>query len=137
MEVEFPDDVSNEITQYVRERNHVVVVYIDSSNCAPCSLRNLDFWNPHKKELKDNNTGVLLVIHNSDEQSVINTLKDLGISFPFIFDKGIKFKIKNIEIFANTRDNTFVMNKDKHVIFTGSPIASEENWKSFVKLIKR
>jgi hypothetical protein len=29
------------------------------------------------------------------------------------------------------------MDKNKNVIFHGSPIASEEKWKSFTKLLKR
>jgi hypothetical protein len=136
IKVIFPDSVWDEVTQYIQTHNYIVVIYVDSSNCAPCSLRNLDFWNPRKKELNDNNTGVLLVIHNSDEQQVNNTLKTLDISFPFIFDKGRKFKAKNIGIFGMAHDNTFVMDKDRKMVFSGSPIASEEKWKSFVKFVK-
>jgi hypothetical protein len=136
IKVIFPDSVRDEVTQYIQTHNYIVVIYVDSSNCAPCSLRNLDFWNPRNKELNDNNTGILLVIHNSDEQQIVNTLKTLDISFPFIFDRGRKFKAENIRIFGITRDNTFVMNKDKDVIFIGSPIASEEKWNSFIKLVK-
>jgi hypothetical protein len=117
----------------VQAYNYVVVIYIDSSDCAPCSLRNLDLWNPRTKELKDNNTGILLVIHNSDEQAVLDAFKTTGITLPFIFDKGGKFKASN-EVFKYVRGNTFVMDKNRNAIFNESPIASEKAWNSFIKL---
>jgi hypothetical protein len=96
----------------------------------------LDFWNPHKKELKDNNIGLFLVIHNSDEQAVIETFKTMGIAFPFVFDKGGKFKANN-EVYKYARGNTFVMDKNRNAIFNESPIASEKSWKQFVSLINK
>jgi hypothetical protein len=126
IKVIFPDVIQNQVTQHVQNQNYVVI-YVDSSDCTTCSLRNLAFWNAREKELKNNNTGILLVIHHSNEQLVLNTLETLEIFFPVIFDKGRKFKAKNIEIFYAAQDNTFVMDKDKNVIFIGSPIATEKN----------
>jgi hypothetical protein len=135
IKVVFPDAIQNQITQHIQEQNYVVI-YVDSSDCTTCSLRHLTFWNARKKELKDNNTGILLMIHHSDEQLVMTTLQSMEIFFPFILDKGRKFKVKNIEILGIAKDNTFVMDRNKNVIFIGSPIASEKEWKSFIKLIK-
>jgi hypothetical protein len=136
IKVVFPEDVLNEVSQYIQACNYVVVIYIDSSSCAPCSLQNLDFWNPHKEELKDNNTGILLVIHNSDEQAVLDLFKTMRITFPFIFDKGGKFKANN-EVFKYARGNTFVMDKNRNAVFNESPIANEQVWKQFIGLINK
>jgi hypothetical protein len=42
----------------------------------------------------------------------------------------------NHQILEVASDGVFVIDKNHNVIFTGSPIATEEKWKSFVKLVK-
>jgi hypothetical protein len=86
--------------------------------------------------LKKYNTGVLLVIFTAKEQDIIDMLKSLKINFPVVFDNGGKFRIMNDKVFKLAYDGIFVIDKDKNVVFTGSPIASEEKWNSFVKLVK-
>jgi peroxiredoxin len=132
----FPDIVQDEIEQYMQKHKYIVVIYIDSAACTPCSLNHLTLWKKHREELDNNNTGILLVIHHFDEQVVINALKSIKITFHFVIDKERKFKATNIEVFYKTWDNTFVMNRNKNVIFTGSSITTEKIWKSFIKLIK-
>jgi Icc-related predicted phosphoesterase len=135
IETVFPNVVQSEIEQYIQKHKYMVVIYIDSATCTPCSLNHLILWRKHREELTRNKTGVLLVIQNSDEQAIINTLESIKVTFPFIIDREKKFKIKNIRIFSIARDNTFVMDKDREVIFVGSPIATEEKWNSFIKLV--
>jgi hypothetical protein len=95
-------------------------------------MEHIALWKKHSEELTRSNTGILLVIQNSDEETVINALKSVKVTFPFIIDRGKKFKVKNIKALIT---GTFVMNKNRKVIFTGSPIATEETWISFVKLV--
>jgi hypothetical protein len=111
-------------------------VYVDSSACNYCSFSSLTKWKHFEKKLEENNTGVLFIIHNSDEELVINSLKSFKFNIHFIFDKDRRFKAKNIKTFHLAQNNTFVMDKDKNVIFIGSPIANEKNWQSFIKLVK-
>jgi hypothetical protein len=132
VKVVFPDTIQPEIEQYIREQEYIAVIYVDSSKCTPCSLHHLTLWKTHIKELNDNNTGILLIICNSDEQAVIEVLKAKNVVFPFIIDKGGKFKTNN-EIFKLVRENTFVMDKNQNVIFTESPIKDDKTWKMFVK----
>jgi hypothetical protein len=89
-------------------------------------------WKHLEKNLEKNNTGILFVICNSDEQSVIEALKYNKLTFPFIFDKGGKFKANN-EIFKFVKDNVFVMDRNKNVIMAESPIENEQTWKMFIK----
>jgi peroxiredoxin len=136
IKIVFPNAVQAEIEQYMQQQKYTVVIYIDSSSCTPCSLNHLTLWKKHREELAQNETGILLVIHNSDEQAVINTLQSVLVAFHFITDGGRKFKANNIEVFYAAQDNTFVMDRDRNVIFAGSPIASEASWNSFIKRIK-
>jgi hypothetical protein len=131
-----PNDIQSGIEQYIQKYEYISVIYIDSSECIQCSLKNLPLWKYYRKRLNDINTGVLLIIHNSDEQAVLRELKTLEIIFPFIFDKGGKFKTSN-EVFKYTRDNVFVMDKNRNAIFNESPIANEQVWKQFIGLINK
>jgi hypothetical protein len=82
------------------------------------------------------NTGILLVINYSNEQVVIEILKSIGV-FHFVFDKTSKFKIMNYEIFQAASDGVFVIDRDKNVIFAGSPIVNEEKWNTYRKIIEK
>jgi peroxiredoxin len=135
IKIVFPNAVQPEIEQYMQKHKYMVVVYVDSAECTPCSLNHLSLWKTHRNELEQNKTGILLIINNSDEDAVMNVLKNKKITFYFIIDRGKKFKLTNRDAFGLSYDNTFVMDKNKNVIFNGSPIATEEKWKSFIKLI--
>jgi hypothetical protein len=66
----------------------------------------------------------------------IYILKSFNINFCHAYDKTHKFRTSNDKIFRIACNGVFVIDKNKNVIFTGSPIATEENWKSFIKLVE-
>jgi hypothetical protein len=84
--------------------------------------------------LEKHKTGILLVILNSDEEAITNTLNQMDVAFHFIIDKESKFTGNN-EVFKFAKDKAFVMNKNKNVIFPDSPIKNEENWAKFIKIV--
>jgi glutaredoxin len=120
----------------MQEHEYMAVVYVDSVTCTSCKFNNLTMWKHLEKNLEKNNTGVLFVIRNSDEQSVIEALKSNKLTFPFIFDNGGKFKANN-EIFKFARSNVFVMDRNKNVIMAESPIENEQTWAMFLKRVKK
>jgi hypothetical protein len=126
-----------DIEQYTQNTEYTVIVYVDStSGCTPCAFRHLNMWKAYQKTLNKYNADILLVINHSDKQLVIEILKSIGV-FQFVFDKRSKFKIVNYTIFRDAFDGVFVIDKNKNVVFTGSPIVNEETWKSFIKRIKQ
>jgi peroxiredoxin len=135
IKVTLPDNYSNEIQQYIKQQQYMVMIYVDSSDCTPCSLKPLFRWNSLKDKLEKNGIGVLLIFRNSDERVVARSLKLIG-TLHFIIDKGGKFKVNN-KFYKYIKDNIFVMDKDNNVVMTQSPIANEKTWKSFIKIITR
>jgi hypothetical protein len=134
LKVTFPDDIQNTIEKYFQSYEYMIIVYVDSSECTQCAFNHLTLWKRHKKELDECNTGVLFVIQNSDEQTVLKTLKTLELIFPFVFDKGKKIKTNN-DIFKFTNENIFVLNRNLNVIFLGSPVANRQKWNMFKKKV--
>ncbi|MDR0605917.1 MAG: hypothetical protein LBG80_16630 [Bacteroidales bacterium] len=125
------------IEQYTQNNEYTTIVYVDSiGGCSPCAFQYLHSWKAYQKALNKYNTGILLVINYSNEQLVIEILKSIG-AFHFVFDKTSKFKIMNYQIFQTASDGIFVIDRNKNVIFTGSPISDEKKWNSFMKLVKK
>ncbi|MDR3244885.1 MAG: hypothetical protein LBT50_00450 [Prevotellaceae bacterium] len=113
----------------------MIIIYIDIAGCTPCSLSNLEPWKNYKKTLAKYDAGVLLVFRNPDEEKIIDILKSMEITFHFMFDKTGKFKAEN-EIFKSV-GNILVIDKNKNVIFSESPIKNEQTWGMFLKKIKK
>jgi predicted nucleic acid-binding protein len=129
----FSEEIQEEISQYIQTHKYTAVIYVEPSQCTTCALSNLNTWKVHKKALDKNDVGILLVFRDQDENKIIEILKSLEIAFMFIFDKTGQFGTNNeMSLFE---DNVFVMDKDKNVIFKGSPIISEEKWNAFSKSI--
>jgi Icc-related predicted phosphoesterase len=99
------------IEQYTRNNEYTAIVYVDSTGgCRPCAFQYLNSWKAYQKTLNKNNTEILLVINYSDEQLVIEILRSIGV---------------------------FVIDRDKNVIFAGSPIMNEEKWNAYRKIIEK
>jgi hypothetical protein len=131
----FPDSMKKMETSIIHE--HEVIIYIDGRECTVCSLSHLDTWKLYENSLIKYNTGIILVVFTANEQNVIDILKSMKINFPVIFDNREEFRIMNAEIFQAVHDGVFVIDKNKNVAFTGSPIVTEEKWNSFMKLVKK
>jgi hypothetical protein len=131
MKAIFPEIIQTEISQYMQEHEYTVVIYLDSANCSPCLL---NAWKPYKRILEKKNTGILLVFNDFEEQTVVDILKSINVSFHYILDKAGNFKTSNV-IFHFTNDNVFVMDKEKTVIMAESPINNDITWNTFLKKI--
>jgi hypothetical protein len=129
----FPEKMQDEISQYIQKHKYTAVIYVGHSQCTTCALSNLNTWKVHKKTLDKNDVGILLVFRDRDENKIIEILKSLKIVFMFIFDKTGQFGTNNEA--SLSEDNVFVMDKDKNVIFKGSPVKNEEKWNAFIKSI--
>jgi Ni,Fe-hydrogenase I small subunit len=135
LKVVFPDGIKKEETSVVHK--YEIIIYIDGRECTTCSLSFLDSWKLYENILKKYNTSVTLVVLTTKRQDVIDILKSFKINFPVVFDNGGKFRIINDEIFKVAQDGIFVIDRNKNVIFTSSPILNEKKWNSFVKLVKQ
>jgi hypothetical protein len=134
IKVILPNNYPEEIVEYIQRQKYMVMIYVDSSDCTPCSFKHLLQWYSARNDFEKNGIGILLIFRNSDERAVIRALRSIG-TFHFIFDKGGKFKANN-KVFKYAKDNIFVMDKDKNVIFPESPVTDEKTWKRFIKCIK-
>jgi hypothetical protein len=135
LKVIFPENVERTET-YIQSHEYMIIIYINPGECTSCSMNQLIPWKLYGNTLNKHNTSILLVLHNTDEQKVNEILKSLEIQFPVVFDKEGKFRIANDKIFRVAHNDIFVIDKNKNVIFIGSPIANEKQWREFIKVAK-
>ncbi|MDR2423315.1 MAG: hypothetical protein LBD59_01145 [Prevotellaceae bacterium] len=131
------DTVSNKINHLAQQYKHIIVVGIDATECTGCAIQNISQWTGKQVQtLKKYNVGLLFFVYHASDHTVkelFETLKD----FNCVFDAIGKFKSANSKVFNSVKDNIFVIDRDKNVIFTESPIKDEKTWKRFIKRVKK
>jgi hypothetical protein len=134
LKIVFPDNIEK-TENYIVSHKYVIVIQINDNDCVPCSFNDLKQWKLHENILDKYDIGVLLVLPIADEQKASELLKSLDMQFHIVFDKIKKFRVINDRVLRAARDGVFVIDKDKNVIFAGSPIATEEKWNAFINLV--
>ena len=134
MKLTLTDNIVNEIENLQHPYN--IILYIDISGCTSCELQLLSPWTKYQPVLEKYETGLLLVIYHPNKQSVMEVLQTIG-EFNCVFDATGKFKSANKRLFESVQDNTFVIDRNKNVIFTESPIKNEETWNRFIKCVRK
>lgn len=123
------------IDSCIQNNNITVFCYIDSADCTVCSMQWLNLWLHYLNELKKYDTGIALIVNNTDEYVVKNYLTHLQLDFPVVFDKSSMIKQKNAIVLNH--HSIFAVNENKEVVWLGSPIKNEDTWNLFIKMLQR
>ena len=126
-----PDSMIQFINRYIEENNYIVILYIDSAGCTPCSLQPIAYWKFRQNEMDKFGINILLIIQNSDHNMIKSLLDGLGMSYPVVFDDHGEFKQRN-----KFSDNTIIINQDKRVIWMGSPVEDYREWGDFIEMME-
>lgn len=118
----------------MQEHDFTVFCYIDSTDCAPCSMQWLNRWVHFKSDLEKLNTNVALIVRNRNTDTVFGVMSHLRLDFPVIFDSTLTIMRDNPEVLSQY--STFVVNNEKEVVWKGLPIENEDSWKGFRKSIR-
>ncbi|MDR2907464.1 MAG: hypothetical protein LBU91_05700 [Bacteroidales bacterium] len=68
----------------MQDNDYTIFCYIDSTNCAPCSMRWLSTWVYFEEDLKKMNTNVALIVQRTDEATVLSAMHQQHLNFPAI-----------------------------------------------------
>jgi hypothetical protein len=136
IQISYPENMPKEISEYINAHDYMIIVYHKVTGCTGCSVSELKPWGMYGKSFDKYKTGVLLVIRSTEkEENIRNLLKSDKIEYPCIFDSDGSFKTNN-PVYEQTEENVIAVDKNKNVIFTGSPIKDRETWDNFMKRIK-
>lgn len=109
-----------------------IIAYVDSVRCTPCALEKMTLWEKYTPKLEAWNISLLFIVRNSNIDEVEETVKELQIPFPILFDVNGEFEYKN-QLPADPLLRIFLLNQDNQVIFIGAPIQNEKSWTLFEK----
>ena len=112
-----------------------IFCYIDSADCTVCSMQWLNLWSHRENELEKLNTGIVLIVNNTDEKAVNDAIEHLQLRFPVVLDNFSNIKKSN-PIFMS-KNSVLTINKEKEVIWLGIPIESEKTWNLFIKTLRK
>ena len=133
-EIVVPDGMIEFINLHVKENNYVVISYNDSTDCNSCSFLPLTYWKYYQREVNKYKIKNILIAQSA-EHDLIKYFDDFGISYPVIFDAKGEFKLKN-KLSDNPKYHTIIINKDKKVIWIGSPVLDHRTWDLFIQMLK-
>lgn len=110
--------------------HYKMVVYIDSTECTPCSLSKLRFWNPLIKKARTAKKGidyVFIVAPKPSEMDDINlelSITDLKSSI--YLDTAYIFRKENPSIPNDQKYHSFLIDDKNKIKFVGSPILNKK-----------
>lgn len=116
-----------------------MIVYVDSTECTPCVLSKLRFWNPLIKEAQDKKTDIdyIFIIapkpESKDDVNMELEISDLRSSI--YLDTAFIFRKANPNIPKDNRFHSILLNKNNKVIMVGSPIDSEKIKEIYYRII--
>lgn len=134
-------DYSNRGTVDYGDKKALLVVYVDSVECASCRIKGMfrygniiDFatdsisgfapmfiFSPRKQQLKD----------------VRQTLEYSGLDYPALLDENGSFPRENPHIPADNRFHTFLLDNDRKVVLVGDPSANPTLWELYKTTIRK
>jgi hypothetical protein len=128
-----PVGIAEKFQLAIQDNNYTIILYLDSTECSPCTLKPLIKWKLHKVETKKYKLDFLLV-YNGDESEIRESMNFFDLDFPCILDENKDFFNANI---MNFNHSTYALVIDKHykVVFTGIPFIDEKRWNKFLGIL--
>lgn len=121
------------------DKKYTMVVYVDSSECSPCALSKLRFWNPliaeAKKKRVDINYIFILSPKKSEMEDVGMELENTDLQSSIYEDTAHIFSSRNKMLPKDQRYHSFLLDKKLNVILVGSPIENEKVKRVYRKVI--
>ncbi len=96
-----------------------VISFVDSIQCNECKAKALLSWNELFPMYKKLGIPVLTIVSTPDLSSFNNAVKEIGITFPYMYDIHDEFA-KNNHISYNESLRVFLTRNDT-IIFVGNP----------------
>ncbi len=112
-----------------------IVSYVDTSNCAPCSLRLYD-WKIFMNEIHKKNQDVnfIFILHLKDYDEYVKLQIKNKFTNPVFYDPTNLFYKEN-KLPQNTIFHTFLIDDTNKVIAIGDPISNFEIRELYTQLI--
>lgn len=128
-------DSSGKCTLDYKSCPTLMVVYIDSIQCATCRMKSMFEYDEIINFSKDSISGFIPVFIFSPSKSHIaevrRTLEILELNYPSLLDEAGLFSKANPHIPIDNRFHTFLLDRDRNVIIVGDPSRNPILWELY------
>lgn len=118
-----------------------MIVYIDSSECASCSIKQMNGWdhiiNRTVGFTDKINFYFIFAPSKIDVIIVKRTLIAEGFKYPVLIDTLGEFEQLNPHLPKNKALHTFLLDENNHVILVGNPLHNKKIEQMFYDMIKK
>ena len=115
-----------------------MIVYVDSTECTPCALSHLRYWNPIIKETKNLDVCYIFIIapKMSEIYDINVEMEVTDLESSIFIDNKYVFLKRNKNIPHEDKYHTFLLNNKNDIILVGSPIHNKQIKKIFYNILK-
>lgn len=123
----FDDFLLKKSSQTTNSLDFNMIVYVDSSECTPCELGHLRFWNPLIKESLEKSkykTGLTIILAPKEKDwfDLNEEIKESDIPANIYIDSTYVFLKNNPFIPKEKKYHSFLLNKNNEIILVGNPV---------------
>lgn len=121
-------------------KKYTMVVYVDSTECSPCALSKLRFWNPlieeAKKKRVDINYVFILAPKKEEMEDVDMELDITDLQSSVYLDTAYVFRKVNLNLPKEKKYHSFLLDKNRNVLLVGNPVVNEGVRNVYEKFLK-
>ena len=109
------------------------IIYYDSTGCSSCQINRLAMTESlFMQDSTGRFTPILLFAPGKDQYgNVVKSLKEQAFPFPVFIDRTNEFIRRNDPILADTRFQSFLLDRNNRIVLIGNPLNGDAMWELF------
>ena len=116
------------VDSLLREHDYLLVSYMDSTDCTPCSMDKFHVTQAHYKDLQEYDIAVVFIFYGTPQAEIISLLHQYHNTFAIVWDIKKEFKSDN-NLLANPLYHDFIISSTRKIIWISNPFFDSHTWK--------
>ena len=112
------------------DKLYKIIVFVDSTECYSCTLKDLNLWNDYVKDTifynKYINYYFIFSSKKNDISYIYSTIEKRGFPFPVLVDSANVFEKENPQIPHDPRFHVFLLDKENKIRLVGNPLKNKK-----------
>lgn len=129
-----------DIGQTTNSSKYTMVVYVDSSQCTPCALNHLQFWNKLIDETRKGHIDIsytfILDTKNQEKEDIGVELETNSLKGCIYIDTTSVFITNNPQIPKEREYHSFLIDANNRILLVGNPVNNENVRKLYKSILK-
>lgn len=111
-----------------------ILVYIDSTGCTDCRIHDLRAWKNYMEDI-NYQADLIFIFQTKDLQALKRMVNLINLDPKFVFYDTLNTFEKQNAFLKDTEYNTFLLDKNNHILLIGTPLYHTDLWNLYKKQI--